>query len=111
MQADARSKMRAVLDVNVYEPSVVQSVHYKVNEDLQIPSQFDVLTTVFCLEYATETSDDYKKVVKNASNLIKTGGFLVQGGVLEANEYSFGGRRFKCHYLTKDQLLETLQVS
>lgn len=55
MQAVARSNMRAVLDVNVHKNPVVQAVHYKVNEDVEIPEQFDVVTTVFCLEYASET--------------------------------------------------------
>lgn len=63
-----------------------------------------------CFRYATETLDEYKQAVKNASTLIKNGGYLVQGGVLEAEEYSFGGKRFKCHYLTRHQLLETLKV-
>jgi hypothetical protein len=110
MQALARSKMRAVLNVNVQKTPVVQDVHYKVDEAAEIPAQFDVVTTVFCLEYSSETLDEYKLAVSGASSLVKTGGFLVQGGVLEADEYSFGGKRFKCHRLTRDQLLETLKV-
>lgn len=50
MQADARSKMKAVLDVNVLKQPVVQSIHYKIKDDIEVPQQFDVLTTVFCLE-------------------------------------------------------------
>jgi hypothetical protein len=102
--------MRAVLDVNVHKMPVIQSVHYKIREDIEIPSQFDALITVFCLEYASESSQEYTQAVKNASSLIKTGGYLIQGGVLEAKEYSFGQKRFKCHYLTKDELLDTLKV-
>lgn len=87
--------MRGVLAVNVHKNPVVQDVHYKVDEAAEVPTQFDVVTTIFCLEYASETLEEYKLAVKNASSLVKTGGFLVQGGVLEEHEYSFGGKRFK----------------
>ena len=35
----------------------------------------------------------------------------VQGGVLNAKEYSFGGKRFRCHTLTKQQLISALKVN
>lgn len=111
MQSSARAKMRAVLNVNVHKSPVVQSVHYKVNEDVVIPDTFDAVTTVFCLEYASETLEEYQRAVRNASTLVKSGGWLIQGGVLEAHEYAFAGRRFKCHCLTKQQVLDTLKES
>ena len=77
MQAQAREKMRAVLEVNVHKQPVVQSVHYKSPTCTHIPEQFDVVTTVFCLEYASETLEEYSGAVKNATTLIKPGGFLV----------------------------------
>ncbi|KAI6176593.1 hypothetical protein M3Y97_00815100 [Aphelenchoides bicaudatus] len=111
MQEVARAKMRAVLDVNVHKTPVVQSIHYKVDEKKEVPKQFDVVTTVFCLEYSSETLDEYKTAVKNASSLVKTGGFLMQGGVMNETEYGFGGKRFKCHCLTREHLLDTLKES
>ncbi|KAE9551033.1 hypothetical protein FO519_005767 [Halicephalobus sp. NKZ332] len=110
MQGQAREKMRAVLEVNVHKQPVVQGVHYRSPTCTQVPEQFDVITTVFCLEYASETLEEYSRAVRNAISLIKPGGFLVQGGVLNADEYSFGGRRFRCHHLTKDQLLQCLKL-
>uniref|UniRef100_A0A7E4W558 NNMT/PNMT/TEMT family protein n=1 Tax=Panagrellus redivivus TaxID=6233 RepID=A0A7E4W558_PANRE len=109
MQADARSKMRGILEVNVHKEPVVQNIFYKVDKSYEVPKQFDVITTVFCLEYASETLEEYARAVKGAISLIKPGGYLVQGGVLHANEYSFGGKRFRCHYLTQQNLVKNLK--
>uniref|UniRef100_A0AC34GNA6 NNMT/PNMT/TEMT family protein n=1 Tax=Panagrolaimus sp. ES5 TaxID=591445 RepID=A0AC34GNA6_9BILA len=110
MQELARSKMRGIFSVNVHKDTVIQEVYYQHPEyKKEIPKQFDVVTTVFCLEYASETLEEYQNAVKNATSLIKNGGYLIQGGVLNADEYSFGGRRFRCHHLTKEQLLNCLK--
>ncbi|CAD5220621.1 unnamed protein product [Bursaphelenchus xylophilus] len=111
MQNKAREIMKGVLAVNVHNSSPVTGVHYLKDPNQEVPKQFDAVCTVFCLEYASETLEEYEKAVLNASSLVKTGGYLVQGGVLEASEYAFGGRRFKCHFLTKEQLLGALQKS
>lgn len=99
-----------MLKVNVYNEDVVRGVHFQ-NAAATIPKQFDVVVTIFCLEYATETFDDYRMAVKNALGLVRPGGYFVQGGVLEADEYAFGGRRFRCHCLTKEHILTTLSVT
>uniref|UniRef100_A0AC35TH33 Nicotinamide N-methyltransferase-like n=1 Tax=Rhabditophanes sp. KR3021 TaxID=114890 RepID=A0AC35TH33_9BILA len=109
MQDRTRQNMRAVLDVDVYEDNPIKGVFYKTKSDIQIPQQFDLVSTIFCLEYATETLKDYQKVVKNAISLLKPGGYLLQGGVLEATEYSFGQSRFKCFKLEQYILIETLK--
>ncbi|KHN73469.1 putative methyltransferase B0303.2 [Toxocara canis] len=110
MQQQARKKLRAILKVDVHSDEVIQGVHYKVGDTPQpIPKLFQVVATIFCLEYASETFDDYRRAVRGAVSLIETGGYLVQGGVLNAKEYSFGRRRFKCHTLTKQQLLQSLK--
>ncbi|KAI1727879.1 NNMT/PNMT/TEMT family domain-containing protein [Ditylenchus destructor] len=108
MQQIAREKMRAVFKVNVHQDEVIQGVEYVTKPEFRenIPKYFDAVITVFCLEYASETWEEYRKAVKGATSLIKPGGYLIQGGVMEANEYSFGNKRFKCHYLTKEQILE-----
>lgn len=80
MQAEAREKMRAVLEVDVHKQPVIQSVHYKTATCNEIPGQFDVVTTVFCLEYASEAIEEYSEAVKNAISLIKPGGHLVNCG-------------------------------
>ncbi|KAK0420751.1 hypothetical protein QR680_014863 [Steinernema hermaphroditum] len=108
MQQLARSKMRAVLEVNVHKPDVVQGVHFSTSAE-PVPKQFHVVSTVFCLEYASETLDQYEMAVASAVSLIRPGGYLLQGGVLHATEYSFGNRRFRCFTLTQEVLLATLE--
>ena len=60
----------------MFKEPVVQGIHFK-KEGIDIPKQFDVVTTVFCLEYASETYEEYQQAVKGACSLIKPGGFLV----------------------------------
>jgi hypothetical protein len=79
MQELARSKMRGIFSVNVHKDTVIQEIFYQNPEyKKEIPKKFDVLTTVFCLEYASETLEEYQNAVKNATNLIKNGGYLVR---------------------------------
>uniref|UniRef100_A0A0K0E8A2 Methyltransferase-like protein n=1 Tax=Strongyloides stercoralis TaxID=6248 RepID=A0A0K0E8A2_STRER len=109
MQNNARKRMRGVLEVNVYDDYPIKNIFFKVSDDVVLPKQFDLVTTIFCLEYATETLEDYEKAVKNTISLIKIDGYLLQGGVLEASEYSFGETRFKCFYLKQQILIKTLK--
>lgn len=68
------------------------------------------MITIFCLEYASETLAEFKKAIKGATKLIKPNGYLVQGGIFHATEYCFAEKRFRCHYLTREQLLNELKV-
>ncbi|TKR77562.1 hypothetical protein L596_018510 [Steinernema carpocapsae] len=108
MQDLARSKIRAVLEVDVHKEEVIRGVHFAV-PDVEIPKQFHVVSTVFCLEYASETREEYENAVESAVSLIRPGGYLIQGGVLHATEYSFGNRRFRCFTLTQEILIATLK--
>ena len=79
MQELARSKIRGILSVNVHDDNVVQNIYYQHPEYTEkVPKQFDVVATVFCLEYASETLKEYENAVKNATSLIKNGGYLVE---------------------------------
>uniref|UniRef100_A0A1I7UUS3 NNMT/PNMT/TEMT family protein n=1 Tax=Caenorhabditis tropicalis TaxID=1561998 RepID=A0A1I7UUS3_9PELO len=111
MQEKTRKLMRAVLDVNVHESPVVQSVVWKENESVEVPEKFQVVSTVFCLEYSCETLEGYFRAVRNACSLIEDGGFLIQGGVLDATTYNFGGKTFRCHRLKQTHILESLKAN
>ncbi|VDK50264.1 unnamed protein product [Anisakis simplex] len=110
MQQQARNKMRAVLKVDVHSDEVIQGVSFRVNNNESVPEQFQVVVSNFCLEYTCETFDGYREAVRGAVSLIEPNGYLIQGGVLNAKEYSFGRRRFKCHSLSKQQLVHALKV-
>lgn len=40
---------------------------------------------------------------------VKSGGYLLLGGVCQEEYYKFGGMRFRCHRLEIDHVLEALQ--
>ncbi|MFH4976862.1 hypothetical protein AB6A40_003571 [Gnathostoma spinigerum] len=109
MQSLTRRKLKAVLQVNVFNESVIESVHFQNDPNEKIPRQFHVVASIFCLEYASETYEQYQTAVRHTVGLIETGGYLVQGGVLNENEYSFGDCRFRCHKLTRSQVIGTLK--
>ncbi|KAE9546994.1 hypothetical protein FO519_009794 [Halicephalobus sp. NKZ332] len=54
--------------------------------------------------------EEYSRAVKSAVSLIKPGGFLLQGGVLNSDEYYTGRCRFRCHRLTRDDVLQCLKI-
>ncbi|CAI5446385.1 unnamed protein product [Caenorhabditis angaria] len=111
MQTKTRNLMRAVLDVNVHSSPVIQNIHWKSEDSITVPEKFQVVSTVFCLEYSCEKLEDYNRAVKNACSLIEDGGFLIQGGVLDATTYNFGGKTFRCHQLKQQHILDSLKTN
>ncbi|KAI3413952.1 hypothetical protein GPALN_011423 [Globodera pallida] len=109
MQEKTRKKMRAVLEVNVHERPVVRAVDYRVDEQLDVPEQFELVATVFCMEYSCEDLDGYRRAINGACGLIKPGGWLLQGGIFHATEYCFGGKRFSSHFLRRDDVFMALK--
>lgn len=97
--------------MNVHESPVVQSIVWKENEQVQVPDKFQVVSTVFCLEYSCETLEAYFRAVRSACSLIDEGGILIQGGVLDATTYNFGGKTFRCHRLKQAHIIESLKVN
>ncbi|KAK6744579.1 hypothetical protein RB195_011352 [Necator americanus] len=108
MQQKAREKVNAVLEVNVHETPVIRGIHWK-REGTKIPEKFQVVSTVFCLEYSCETLEGYKTAVRSACSLVEDGGYLIQGGVMDATSYNFGGKKFKCHCLKRIHIEESLR--
>ncbi|KAM3723863.1 Nicotinamide N-methyltransferase [Dirofilaria immitis] len=109
MEQSARSRFKAVLRADVHAEPIIKCVHYKCSDNDDIPKQFHVVVSIFCLEYSSENLKDYRHAVRNAVNLIEPNGFLIQGGVLQANDYYFGNKRYKCHHLTREHVIESLK--
>jgi len=111
MQENTRKHLRAVLSVDVHKQAVISAATMLGDDQSAedtVPKQFDVVATVFCLEYASESAEEYRRAVRNATGLINPGGYLIQGGVMNAKEYAFAGRRFRCHHLTERELFACL---
>ncbi|KAK5972076.1 hypothetical protein GCK32_013045, partial [Trichostrongylus colubriformis] len=64
--------------VDVQKIPVIQGVHWQ-RESSSIPEKFQVVSTVFCLEYSCETLDGYQQAVRGACSLIEDGGYLENG--------------------------------
>lgn len=100
MENVARSKVHGVLPCDIFETNVIPT---------KIQTDFDVVTTFFCIEYATVNAAEYQKAVKNVTSLIKPGGFFVMGGVMNSTWCSFGGIRYSCFTLSEAEMFSALK--
>ncbi|VDK18322.1 unnamed protein product [Anisakis simplex] len=67
MEEEARSKVRDVFHCNCFSrPSVDAPPSLQCN--------FDVVTTIFCVEYCCNTLDEYKQAIANVVDQVKPGG-------------------------------------
>ncbi|KAK3107789.1 hypothetical protein FSP39_022203 [Pinctada imbricata] len=65
---------------------------------------YDVIVSSLCLEAASADKEVYRKCLRNISNLLKTGGYLIIFGVLEETFYRVGDVRFNCLHLTSEDI-------
>uniref|UniRef100_A0AC35TXT1 NNMT/PNMT/TEMT family protein n=1 Tax=Rhabditophanes sp. KR3021 TaxID=114890 RepID=A0AC35TXT1_9BILA len=76
---------------------------------------FDILCSVFCLESACETYQQYKQCIHRMSNLIRNGGRLIIGSVIEERLYTSGVSKsgkstiFSLLNLTRAFIMECLE--
>jgi hypothetical protein len=63
-----------------------------LNNDQQKPKDqtYDIAVSVFCLESACSTHDEYKQALKNIIALINPGGYLILGSVIDDVIYNSG---------------------
>uniref|UniRef100_A0A0N4Z6K6 NNMT/PNMT/TEMT family protein n=1 Tax=Parastrongyloides trichosuri TaxID=131310 RepID=A0A0N4Z6K6_PARTI len=52
--------------------------------------QFDILISVFCLESACSNHQQYRDCIRRLTNIIKPGGRLIMGSVIEDDSYNSG---------------------
>lgn len=94
----------------------VKSIHHCdcfSNPSVEAPKEllgtFDVVVTIFCIEYCCNTYEEYKQSIKNIADQIRPGGYFIMGGILEETWCSFGGRKFKCLYMTEENMIKALE--
>jgi nicotinamide N-methyltransferase len=100
VEEEARSKVAGILPCDIFQTTVIP-VHVRAD--------FDVVTTFFCIEYATVDSQEYRRAVRNVVGLIKPGGYLIMGGVMNSTWCSFGGKKYTCFTLTEDEMFGALR--
>ncbi|KAL6741686.1 hypothetical protein Aduo_014915 [Ancylostoma duodenale] len=80
-----------------------------VEAPLALQRNFDVVVSIFCVEYCCKSLDEYRRAIRNIAEQIKPGGFLVMGGIFEETWCAFGGRTFTCLYITKEDMFNALE--
>uniref|UniRef100_A0A8R1TV52 NNMT/PNMT/TEMT family protein n=1 Tax=Onchocerca volvulus TaxID=6282 RepID=A0A8R1TV52_ONCVO len=102
MEQYTKSKIRSIFHCNCHtKPSI------SAPEILQ--NNFDIVVSIFCLEYCSNSEMEYKEAVRNVADQVKPGGLFIMGGVLEETWCSFGGCKFACLYLTENLLFQALR--
>uniref|UniRef100_A0A0K0E3R0 NNMT/PNMT/TEMT family protein n=1 Tax=Strongyloides stercoralis TaxID=6248 RepID=A0A0K0E3R0_STRER len=102
MENLSKSKVKAIIHCDAFkDPSINCHTSYK--------KSFDIITSLFCLEYCTETNEEFKKCISNVLKQLKPGGYYIMGGVMEENWCSFNNKKFVCLYLTEEVLFDALR--
>jgi len=100
MSIEARAKVKGILACDVHDPGVTEAPEL---------GPFDVVTTVFCVEFACMNSDEYHNAAHNVFRLVKPGGYIIMGGLLEEPYYCFESSKFTAHNLTEQELMQNLE--
>uniref|UniRef100_A0A0N4ZE42 NNMT/PNMT/TEMT family protein n=1 Tax=Parastrongyloides trichosuri TaxID=131310 RepID=A0A0N4ZE42_PARTI len=102
MENLARSKVKGIFHCDAFkDPSINCTSSYR--------KTFDIITSLFCLEYCTENNDEFKKCIFNVIKQLKPGGYYIMGGVMEENWCSFNNKKFTCLFLTEKVLFDALR--
>jgi hypothetical protein len=102
MEPDTRAKVSGILHCDCLSDPVIQASD-------NVYGSIGIVVTIFTLEYCCNTVEEYKGAIKRVVSLIKSGGYLVMGGILEETWCSFGGKKFTCLYVTKEFMLDCLR--
>jgi nicotinamide N-methyltransferase len=101
-EAETRAKVFDIFYANCFEQPSIQC-----GKDLE--GKFDIITSVFTMEYCCNTKDEYQTAIKNVVEQVIPGGYFIMGGILEETWCSFGGRKFTCLFITKEFMLDCLR--
>ncbi|KAI6214666.1 hypothetical protein M3Y94_00295400 [Aphelenchoides besseyi] len=87
MEEKARIAVKngGILHADVHNENVLEQT-----STVKSNSQFDILVTIFCLESACRTYEEYSNALKNILRLLRPGGTLILGTVLEDQSYTSG---------------------
>ncbi|MFH4976351.1 hypothetical protein AB6A40_003060 [Gnathostoma spinigerum] len=102
MERLTRSKVSGIFHCDCHKKPAL-------NAPKELLGTFDVVNTIFCVEYCCDTLDEYRCAMQNITDLIRPGGYLVMGCILEETFCVIGGQKFSCLYLTEDFMLSTLR--
>ncbi|VDP44813.1 unnamed protein product [Heligmosomoides polygyrus] len=99
-KARAAVKRGGIMYANVHDSPVVPGL-----KDRQV----DILVTIFTLESACQTYQEYRQCILNVVRQLRSGGRIVIGSVLEDDSYNSGNQvMFSLLSLTEHQILDAL---
>uniref|UniRef100_A0A183BNP1 Nicotinamide N-methyltransferase-like n=1 Tax=Globodera pallida TaxID=36090 RepID=A0A183BNP1_GLOPA len=104
MEQKAREKIRAILFCDCHVFPAVQ-IPDKIRHD----KTFAAITTFFTLEYCCLSRYEYALAINHLSAHLGPNGVLIMGGVLEETWCAFGGRQFKCLFVSRQLMIECLR--
>jgi SAM-dependent methyltransferase len=89
---EAEEKARKLVENGGIFKADVHTKDVLILNDDQKPKDkmFDIAVSVFCLESACSTHDEYKQALKNIISLIRPGGYLILGSVIDDVMYNSG---------------------
>lgn len=77
-----RNKVKQICFIDVTKPGSLTGSN--------LPKQFDVVTSCWCLDSAGQPKGAYKTCATNISSLVKSGGYFVLNGNLNWTLYTLG---------------------
>ncbi|KAI6225292.1 putative methyltransferase B0303.2 [Aphelenchoides fujianensis] len=107
MEEETRAAVKAggILHANVHNEEVLRE-----NPTINADVHFDVLVSIFCLESACSTHEQYARAIRNMLKLLRPGGCLILGSVIEDNVYVSGMHADKPRLFTLLSLKEEFIV-
>ncbi|KAI6241751.1 hypothetical protein M3Y99_00338100 [Aphelenchoides fujianensis] len=107
MEEETRAAVKTggILHANVHNEEVLGE-----NPKIDPGVQFDVLVSIFCLESACSTHEQYARAMRNMLKLLRPGGCLILGSVIEDNVYVSGMHADKPRLFTLLSLKEEFIV-
>uniref|UniRef100_A0A914EJM4 Methyltransferase type 11 domain-containing protein n=1 Tax=Acrobeloides nanus TaxID=290746 RepID=A0A914EJM4_9BILA len=91
--------------------------HEVLDKNVFRDQKFDILVSIFCLEGACSTYDEYVKAFNNIILLIRPGGCLILGSVIEDTTYNSGITKignpkiFSVLYLSEKQIFNCIEAT
>uniref|UniRef100_A0A915DJ40 Uncharacterized protein n=1 Tax=Ditylenchus dipsaci TaxID=166011 RepID=A0A915DJ40_9BILA len=103
MELLAKSKTKGIFHCDCHvDPAI------KVPNKL-FRTSFEIITSFFTLEYCCNTLNEYREAIRRVVHHIRPGGWLIMGGILEEHWCAFGGRKFKCLFITHEFVVDCLR--
>lgn len=91
-----RSKVKDICFIDVTKQGTLKGEN--------VPNQFDVITSCWCLDSCGQPLDTYKECAKTISSYLKPGGYFILCGNLDSTEFTIAGDSFPIIKISEDEI-------